>query len=242
MSKLKDKFLVMFPDSRGVEPHPYGAGNLKLGLGVLTYSRLAGDPAKEGNPGGTCPGSTDECERICYAKRMGGLARYTHERNGGDIVPAIPADCQILRIHVSGDFDTVEYISNWIYRLEQRPDVTAWAYTRSWRVYSLLPWLEILRKLPNMQLFASMDKSHNDVPPTGWRRAWIDGDVRAGEPILRRAHSWPGGPNAVSTHNLGTFDGERTYVCPEETGRKQDCLSCGYCFEGRKHDVTFLEH
>jgi len=46
----------------------------------------------------------------------------------------------------------------------------------------------------------------------------------------------------VSEHNFVTADGDRSYLCPEETKRKKDCVSCGYCFEGQKHDVTFLKH
>jgi hypothetical protein len=42
--------------------------------------------------------------------------------------------------------------------------------------------------------------------------------------------------------NQKTFDGTMTYVCPEETKVKTSCLECGYCFEGRRNDVTFLEH
>ncbi len=237
MSQLKKGIIVLLPDTRGVEISPFGIGNTKIGFGVHTYSRIAGDSAK-GNAGGTCPGSTDECERICYAKRIAGVVRQVYERNSStNDVPELPEDCQILRIHISGDFDTLDYIASWYRRLKERPDVTAWAYTRSWRVPALLPGLEALRTLPNLQLFASMDKSHSDVPPAGWRRAWIDGDPRAGEPINVRAHE-----DVSVPRNLATFDGGRTFVCPEETKHKKDCLSCGYCFEGQRNDVTFLEH
>lgn len=237
MAKLTGKILVMIPDTRAVEPHPYGLGNTKIGFGVHTYSRLAGNPAL-GNVGGTCPGSSPECEAICYAKRIGGLARYMYEGNAGSDVPPIPAECQILRIHVSGDFDSIDYIASWYNRLKERPDVTAWAYTRSWRVPSLLAALEALRSLPNMQLFASMDESVPEMPPAGWRRAWIDGDTRAGEPVVMRAHSM----EVISKRNFVTADGDRSFICPEETKHKQNCLTCGYCFEGRLHDVTFLRH
>lgn len=237
MSQLKKGIIVYLPDTRAVEISPFGIGNLKIGMGVHTYSRVAGDPAK-GNAGGTCPGSTDECERICYAKRIQGVVRMIYDGNSDtSVVPPIPDECRILRLHISGDFDSVDYINNWRARLLERPDVTAWAYTRSWRVPALLPALEELRALPNMQLFASMDKSHADVPPTGWRRAWIDGDPRAGEPINVRAHMDDSVPR-----NLVTFDNGRTFVCPEETKHKANCLECGYCFEGQRNDVTFLEH
>ena len=174
MSQLKKGITVFLPDTRGVEISRYGYGNLKLGFGVYTYSRIAGQREEQhgGNPLGTCPGSTPECERICYAKRIAGPVADLYRINSLSWdVPPIPEDAKILRIHVSGDFDSVAYINNWIARLKERPDVTVWAYTRSWRVVGLLPALETLRVLPNVQLFASMDSSHTDVPPTGWRRA-----------------------------------------------------------------------
>jgi len=257
MAKLTSPLVVYIPDTRGVVLSRYGKGNLKIGPTVYTYSRLPGNSRRnalgterEGLPiehlgiddrqPGTCPGATEECQRICYARRPvqedGAVARMW-EGNAGADVPEIPVDAQRLRIHVSGDFDSVEYIRNWEARLIERPDVEAWAYTRSWRVPALLPALEALRRLPNIQLFASMDKSHADVPPQGWRRAWIDGDPRAGDPQLVKAHM-----DDPVTHNLTTFDGGRTYVCPEETKRVKDCESCNYCINGDKYDVTFLEH
>lgn len=225
---------VFLPDTRGVSISRFGIGNAKLGFGVMTYSRLAG---REGL--GTCPGSTDECERICYAKRITGPVVDVYRQNSGSDVPPLPADCRVLRIHVSGDFDTVEYIGAWIARLTERPDVTAWAYTRSWRVPHLLESLERLRALPNLQLFASMDPSCRDVPPAGWRRAWIDRPIVIGEPADDEIR-------LVGTlderSQTCTLDGTPSYVCPEETGHKRDCLSCGYCFEGKRNDVTFIEH
>lgn len=241
MAQLKKGIIVYLPDTRAVEISRYGYGNLKLGLGVFTYSRLAGAGpcgTAAGVIKGTCPGSTSECESICYAKRIEGPVKEVYVRNSiTSVVPPIPEDCTVLRIHVSGDFDSVEYIENWITRLTERPDVTCWAYTRSWRVPTLLPALERLRALDNVQLFASMDESHTDVPPTGWRRAWIDGDVRAGVIQKVAAHE-----DTKVQRNIPTYDGTMSLVCPEETKHKANCLECGYCFEGQKNDVTFLRH
>lgn len=244
--------VVYLPDTRGVELSRYGSGNRKIGFGVFTYSRFAGKVT------GTCPGSSQECEAICYAKRISGVVRDIYERNLGNDVPPIPAECQVLRIHISGDFNTPEYVQAWIARLKERPDVTCWAYTRSWRVPELLPHLEELRALPNVQLFASMDPTITELPPVGWRRAWIRRDVpHEGWPIEDRLS--PHDDRVGKTvHNLtatvermlvdtpalqgSTFERTPALVCPEETGRKSDCLACGYCFEGKRNDVVFLEH
>lgn len=249
---------VYLPDTRGVEISRYGLGNLKLGFDVFTYSRLPG----AGRPGvvrGTCPGSSEFCELTCYAKRIGGPVQDVYARNTfTDEVPPIPDDCKLLRIHVSGDFDTVGYIDHWITRLTERPDVKAWAYTRSWRVPSLLKSLEELRALPNMQLFASMDISIKELPPAGWRRAWLvpQGCETCHRPLDDAAHQGPNGHAFVpqpsedrleelfgNTENvLVVPDGSFGYICPEETGRKPNCVSCGYCFDGKDKDVVFLEH
>lgn len=226
----KKLLTVYLPDTRGVVLSPFGKGNLKLGPNVYTYSRLAGRYELMG----TCPGSTPECEEICYAKRITGVVREQYYRNSQTpVVPKLPDDARYLRIHVSGDFDTKEYIYNWCDELELRPDVTAWAYTRSWRVPELVEPLEMLRRLPNIQLFASMDLSTEEAPPAGWRIAWIDGDYRVqGESDNRRIMQL-------------SREGEtwrRGYVCPEQTGRKVNCEECRYCFDGKRHDVIFLKH
>lgn len=252
------KVFTMMADTRGSELSRFGCGNSKLGFGVTTYSRISGDPTTRhvsgmgldtlAHPEGTCPGATKECSAICYATRItGDLIEYVYRRNGGPDVPPIPDETQILRIHVSGDFDSPVYIVNWIKRLRDRPDVTCWAYTRSWRVPELLPFLEVLRALPNVQLFASMDPSCEDVPPDGWRRAWIWRDEPNGEwPKEHRLEpeDFDSAIKGTWSRNMKVIELAETpaYVCPEETGHKKDCLACGYCFEGQKHDVVFLEH
>jgi hypothetical protein len=224
--KLINPLRVYLPDTRNVSVERYGLGNLKLGMSVFTYSQLPGRDE------GTCPGSTDECERVCYAKRITGEVSDIHARNTrATDVPPIPDECTLLRLHVSGDFHTKEYIAAWTQRLMERSDVTAWVYTRSWRVPELLPALEELRALPNVQMFASMDVTTKELPPTGWRRAWLNVDRRA---------AWV--DRDGETHNAITFDGTPSYTCPEETGRKQTCEECRYCFDGKMNDVTFLLH
>lgn len=268
--KKSAQLTVFIPDTRGVVLSRYGRGNLKIGPGVYTYSRLPGRPEKNalGSVGdqtgklytdqvdgrviwpGTCPGSTEECERICYARRpvqeMGPVATMWL-RNGDPDVPPIPAEASLLRIHVSGDFDSIQYIENWIQRIQEHvtsfgPDaIRVWAYTRSWRVPELLPALERLRALPQMQLFASMDKSTPELPPAGWRRAWIDGDERSGVVHKIMAHT-----EKAETFRLfelqQTADHRKALICPEETKAVKNCEECGFCISGLRNDVVFLEH
>ncbi len=269
MSVISKPLVVYIPDTRGVVQSNFGRGNLKIGPDVFTYSRLPGRPGRPalGSGGsspierdfksdqfnnvrglsqpGTCPGSTPECESICYASRpvkeAGPVEAMWRRNTATSKVPAIPEEAEIVRAHVSGDFDSVEYINNWIVRLEERPDVIFWAYTRSWRVPELLPALERLRALPNVQLFASMDVSTPNLPPDGWRRAWIDGDPRAGDVISVAAHTELA-ETIEGFELLKTEDGVKNLICPEETKAVENCQECGFCFRGQRNDVVFLKH
>lgn len=260
MATITKPLTVYIPDTRGVVRSPFGLGNLKIGPHVYTYSRNPGAAGKIalGQPAegtstthrylqGTCPGATEECQRICYARRpvaeQGIVQQMWAENSMGDEVPEIPEDARILRPHISGDFDTPEYILNWHRRLADRQDVTCWAYTRSWRVPALLPYLEALRALPNVQLFASMDLSTPELPPAGWRRAWIDGDERAGVVHRIPAHERPWYSADWTRFELQrTEDGTKALICPEETKGVTNCEECGFCISGVRNDVVFLEH
>jgi hypothetical protein len=263
------KLVVYIPDTRGVTISRFGFGNLKIGPNVFTYSRLPGSPERpalgteahylitdrEGFlrsdysgpwlPKGTCPGSSPECEAICYAKRPVAEEGAVHEMwklnsQTEDVPTSFPDGCTLVRLHVSGDFTSVAYIEGWIRLCEANPDVRVWGYTRSWRVPELLPGLERLRALPNVQLLASMDVSIPELPPDGWRRAWIDGDPRAGETLRVPAHD--DGATFAAFQLLQTSDGVKSLICPEETKAVPNCESCGYCFKGQRNDVTFLKH
>lgn len=189
----------------------YVHGGSKVGKHVWTYSRT---------PIETCPGATAWCKSVCYDVKS---LRYPEARNKraanaeNPAVPAVPAKAKTLRIHIGGDFDSVAYICAWHKRISDRPDVAFWAYTRSWRVSRLLPALEKLRALPNLQLFASVDSTTPETPPAGWRIA----------------HAVP---------SFEAPDKPQGYACPEQTGRKPDCERCAYCFAGKRGDVVFAEH
>lgn len=260
MSVITKPLTVYLPDTRGVVVSPFGKGNLKIGPGVYTYSRLPGLPSHPalglvtgGNlwdgrkrDSGTCPGASEECQAICYAARPvaedGAVAEMWAANSQTADVPALPDDATLLRLHVSGDFDSYDYIVNWIARMVERPDVTMWVYTRSWRIPELLPALEQLRALPNVQMFASMDVSVPEEAPAGWRRAWIDGDPRAGIVHSIRAHdTLAEGFRAFETQPTQA-NGIKALICPEETKHVANCEECGFCFKGQRNDVVFLKH
>lgn len=172
-----------------------------------------------------CPGAS-ACVKFCYAKE----GRYRLQTQGyrankdkiesfaGAIIEAVESLPQgaWLRIHAAGDFYDAAYIDKWHVALSIRPDVKAWAYTRSWRIASLLPALERLRALPNVQLFASTDDSIPEPTPTGWRIA----DVLGNQEHSRQGY----------------------LTCPEQTGAMSDCVDCGFCVIASKGNVAFMAH
>lgn len=220
----RNELEVFLPDTRGVFISRWTKGNLKLGPSVYCYSRLPGRP----EDGGTCPGAK-ECLEYCYSLRIRATTPlvwrvYKENTLNGPSLPSLPDEADLVRIHVTGDFDTIPYIESWIKLIKEHPDAAFWSYTRSWRVPELLPALERLRAYRNVQLFASMDRTSEDLPPPSWRRAYV------------------AAPGLILKNLNPIVRGRRAYVCPEEINRKASCEECGYCWAGRKHAVVFLQH
>jgi len=203
---------------------PYGKGNSKIGKDIFTYSSLPGNIY-------TCVGSSDECEAICYAKRLVQnnpvWEMLTANTKRGSDIPPLPKGVRCLRWHISGDFGTVEYVNAWTKIVKQHPEVIFFGYTRSWRIPEMLVALNELRLLPNVHLWASMDKTINESVPDGWRTAWLSTDVRL---------------EKLSDKRYKTVTGKKAIVCPEQTGNSPDCQSCQFCFKPGKLDLVFLEH
>lgn len=196
-------------------------GNRKLGPHVITVSTLPGPP----EVGGTCPGASEWCREHCYAQKfpvMWPNVAQLWEDNTKDRDIELP-ESGIFRFHTSGDFDSVEYIEKMTEQIKQRPNLRVFAFTRSWQLPELRQALMQMARLPNVQMFASLDESMTGLGmiPRSWRRAWIAGDKR--------------------------IDPETTIICPEtKVGLgKIDCETCQYCIRppsnGKKH-VAFLAH
>ena len=116
----------------------------------------------------TCPSRTELCAKDCYAAKLMRIYRNVnakYERNLRlanskgfvlHMIEHIPSNCN-MRIHVSGDYYSVEYIDKWIQIVSSRKDVTFYAYTRSWRDPSLRRSLKKLASLPNININLSVD-------------------------------------------------------------------------------------
>jgi hypothetical protein len=268
MSVITKPLVFYIPDTRGVVQSRYGAGNLKIGLGCSPTpgcpAGLAGRPSgpaerrrsnatSEARLGrhvsrpdvpGTCPGSTPECESICYASRpvaeAGPVLEMWRRNSVTDEVPPIPEEAKLLRLHISGDFDSVDVHRELDRRLTERPDVTCWAYTG-----------------PG----ASRTAAGPRTPARTAERhaARVDGRLDT-RPCRRTAGAGPGSTATAGRQGAegpGAHGGRRGHHglgSGEDQGRRQEsdlpggneggpnCEACKYCFEGARNDVTFLEH
>ena len=154
-------------------------GNLKLGslpsfsLPVIT----------------TCPGKTPFCERYCFGLK-GEFTMFnvidsndrrldaTLKSNFIDIIlKEIRRSCApAFRIHVIGDFYTVEYIEKWIEIAKALPAVIFFGSTRSWRCDFLSEAIKMFRDMENVYMKASIDITDDLDPFTcGWNVWSIEG-------------------------------------------------------------------
>jgi len=199
---------------------------------------------------------TEECGPKCYAATLMRIykavdAKYTRNLEFCNtqgfveyMIETIPANCQ-FRIHVSGDFKDTAYIHKWVTICQRRPDVTFYAYTRSWQLGRMWKAILKLHALPNVNVNLSVDDetgeptknwadklrwcylTHNDTVPDWMRPNDIIFRSSYGGHKTRRKNAEKKGLNpdtvAPLIHKLVGV------VCPLERGRKIPNFSCAKC-------------
>jgi hypothetical protein len=210
-------------------------GNDKLGDAIVSF----GIPAVR-----TCPGMSTICRRLCYAR--GGRFRYpavkkAYRRNveaaqrpdfAARLIEEIArSGATVVRIHVSGDFFSADYVRAWTQVATAHPQVTFFAYTRSWRAGSIRQALDTFATLSNVRLWFSADRE-TGLPsdlPEGVRIAWLETkeeeDVPEGVDLVFRPRQLRKRPNARVPLSL---------VCPADVNqpdKKVTCGSCGSCWQ-----------
>ena len=231
------KFELPLVSLENIRPNT-GEGNTKLGSDITVWSL----PAVL-----TCPGRTQLCERLCYAtKHRFSTGRYLWSVMQNWITATLPffvlwmvtrltvLRAKTVRIHVSGDFFSPEYVRKWISVAKYVPGTTFYAYTRSWRVKDggkMRKALEDFAALPNCYLWYSADResgmpkraagqhvriaylavSKDDIPPPDADLVFRDYRIRKGD-VCKKL-------NGVT-------------VCPEENGvgKHIGCSKCRICF------------
>jgi hypothetical protein len=207
-------------------------GNDKIGGKIFAFNLPAGS---------TCPGQSAACAS-CYAQRgrwlfpnvSDALAWNYRMARRKFFVEEMTEELRrrrvkVLRLHSSGDFFSEDYVRRWVTILSRSPSVTAYAYTRSWRVPSILPALVELAALDNFRLWFSADADTGMPPevPPGVRVAWLQEDegdaIPAGVDLVFRVHRLRKTPRKKIGLSL---------VCPTEQGREHTltCSSCAHCW------------
>ena len=136
----------------------------------------------------TCPGQTPFCNRYCYGLKgrfINPRIKQLHDEHldatlRGDFVDRIVYRIRItgspaFRLHVVGDFYSVEYIEKWMEIANRLPLVIFFSSTRSWRCEYLSDKLKEFRDLSNVYIKASVDLTHTDQPHCGWRVWSVEG-------------------------------------------------------------------
>lgn len=138
----------------------------------------------------TCPGKTPFCERYCYGLKgwftleqiKGANDRRLDATLRDDFVDIIVHEIRksrapAFRLHVIGDFYSVEYVEKWIEIANRLPKVIFFGSTRSWRCEFLSEVLKRFRGLPNVYIKASIDLTDNLNPfSCGWRVWSVEGE------------------------------------------------------------------
>lgn len=197
--------------------------------------------------GDTCPGKTEICAQLCYAKTghfVTSTVQDAHHRNWRQAAAKRFADnmiadihrtyARVVRIHAAGDFYSVAYTRAWLKIIKACPDVQFYAYTRSWRDHAILPWLKRLAKQPNMALWFSCDRETGAPRDRKIPRAWMmvnDQDLPpyAVDLIFRDQHQ------TVLKKVVGAI------VCPYENGTDIPitCSQCQICFKEQLWEHLF---
>jgi hypothetical protein len=214
-------------------------GNSKIGKGIWCFSI----PAVH-----TCPGKTSLCSKLCYATK--GFYKYTNTKSAiairdaarkeKDFEARIRSDitsvgATTVRIHVSGDFDSISYARKWLRIIQSLPDVKFFFYTRSWRLQKMRPVIDDLLACRNVTGWLSCDKETGrppDIPNAGLAYMAIDDeDVPdyATQMVFR-----------VVRKTKKVVWGNGSTVCPVErtvgtarTSDKLTCTTCKLCHAGK---------
>lgn len=163
---------------------------------------------------------------ICYGDNMW-RARRIDTSDPQAVFDGLSSDCVrlerttaragragfLVRLHVLGDFFSLDYVAHWRALLERHPLLHLYGYTH-WPHGS-----------PIGDAVAALAGAYPER--TSFLRS--DGD-RPGDPLAKAitvAHDGAAAPGTV--------------VCPAQTGRTDSCATCGLCMNGRT-SVSFRDH
>jgi hypothetical protein len=193
----------------------------------------------------SCPGATSACEPICYAGKLERLFKGMRVVVTGnletiqgmtaneaiaalnELITEFERQCEkwdadkLFRIHHDGDFFSLRYAGYWRRVMNEHPDVTFWAYTRSFHLVGMFA------DIPNFTLYLSVDEANLDAAI----------ETYAANPWVKLAAL---GKTFEDAKSLLTAMGVKGVRCPELNGALPlisvdggACKVCGLCVFGR---------
>lgn len=188
----------------------------------------------------TCPGRSPTCSRYCYATHgrfvTGKVQQLMEWRLQQCKKPEFVTNMVdelfrrgvlVCRIHVAGDYFSPAYAAKWVEIVSRSPNVRFFAYTRSWRVAKVEPYLRALAALDNMRLWysADIDTGYPPSVPDGVRVAYLQ----------TSAHEAVSGDLVFQIRGLRRLELPLAVpVCEQETpegkARGVNCANCTICW------------
>jgi hypothetical protein len=168
----------------------------------------------------TCPTSCKHW-RSCYGNRMHRAHRMPH---GPELEQRLQLEVAAhaaehpngfaVRLHVLGDFYSVEYVELWRRLLDQHPALHIWGYTARWDAQ-------------NDPIAAALVALAQDQPD---RFAMRFSNAPAGFGIRM----------TISVEHPLQVPADTT-LCPQEVDKTESCSSCALCWHSRER-VAFIQH
>jgi hypothetical protein len=206
-----------------------GANNRKIGGDVFT-GRLRGAKilslALEERA--TCPSSCLHW-RSCYGNNMHRQIRWAHgsnlqaaiTRQVDDYFARDPEALLLVRLHVLGDFYSMDYLETWVTLLDKHAGLTVFGFTA----------YDKGTKIGN-----AIDRARDALPD----QFMIRNSGRHGE-MGSMTIDYPTRKSVLQSAGI------KSYVCPEQldanegSPKETHCGSCALCWESRVN-ITFIEH
>ena len=210
-------------------------GNTKLGMLIWGWSIPA--------MALICIGATSVCRKLCYALKgffYTPSVKKSHLKNyeeslEDDFPMWMTTDIrrnyvQVVRVHVGGDFYSVEYVLKWLKVCANNPDTLFYAYTRTWRDPELRRFLLRLARRPNFYMWWSCDRETGKPPKSKFVRTAYLMENDSDEPRYKVDLVFRDDSSTVMKYTSKGY-----LICPYDNGvTKTTCSACKICFTDRK--------
>ncbi len=197
-----------------------GSNNKKLGWTVTTkkwqgaklYSLTLEERA-------SCP-TTCEQWNNCYGRSMPFAHRFDHKHPDFLTLLAdnVRSVCEkhpegvVIRLHVLGDFFSVDYVRFWTRMMNEHPKLYLFGYTHHKHDTKIGAWVNIMMAVHPKRCVIR----YSDEPAMDLSAQTIKAD--------------------------GSSPKQRGIICPEQQNKVASCADCSLCWTATTKPILFLEH